>query len=278
MCKVIKVSPNSYYTWIRNHSKTKRSSAVIKLRERIKSIFYENKEIYGSVKVQESLKREGLHYSRSYVARLMKDMKLKSVVSKQYKVCTTDSNHQLPISNNQLNRGFSCDKLGEKWVSDITYIKVKNHWNYLTTIIDLADRKVVGWSLSEDMTTKNTVKKAWLMAYNNRKITGNHIFHSDRGVQYASKEMSRFLFFNGKISQSMSRKGNCWDNAVAESFFKSIKYEWTNRFNYQNHQQLYSSVNEYIKWYNTKRINGTLGYLTPLEREIQLKNSYKSVA
>ena len=120
-------------------------------------------------------------------------------------------------------------------MSDITYIRVNNDWNYLTTVMDLADRKIIGWSLSEDMTTENTIMKAWLHARSNRSLNHNFIFHSDRGVQYASNKMVKRLSFNRKINQSMSRKGNCWDNAVAESFFKTIKNEWLYRFKYTLH-------------------------------------------
>ena len=163
------------------------------------------------------------------------------------------------------------DYLGEKWVSDITYIQVNDEWNYLTTIIDLADRKVVAWTLSEDMTTQNTVYQTWLKARINRNITEDHIFHSDRGVQYASNRMTTLFNYNIKITQSMSRKGNCWDNAVAESFFKTIKHEWLNRYKFNSFDQLYNSVDYYINWYNTARIHSTLGYLTPLEMELKLR-------
>jgi transposase InsO family protein len=135
----------------------------------------------------------------------------------------------------------------------------------------LADRKVVGWTLSEDMTTENTVMKAWLEARKNRSIISGFIFHSDRGVQYASNKTTNLLAFNTKANQSMSRKGNCWDNAVAESFFKTIKYEWVIRFKYKNYNELYQSLNEYITWYNTKRIHSSLAYLTPLEKEMELR-------
>ena len=162
-------------------------------------------------------------------------------------------------------------KLGEKWVSDITYIRVKDDWNYLTTIMDLADRRIVGWSLSEDMTTQNTIMKAWLSARNNRSITDGFIFHSDRGVQYASNKMTDLFSFNRKIMQSMSRKGNCWDNAVAESFFKTIKCEWLYRFKFNSYSQLYDSIHDYINWYNNERLHSSLGYLSPLEMEIKLR-------
>ena len=200
----------------------------------------------------------------------MKEMGLKSVLKRKF-VITTNSNHKHLISDNLLNREFTSPKLGQKWVSDITYIRVGNDWNYLTTILDLADRKIVGWSLSEDMTTENTVLKAWLEARKSRSIITGFIFHSDRGVQYASKKTTNLLAFNKFAKQSMSRKGNCWDNAVAESFFKTIKHEWLLRFKYKNYDELYNSINEYITWYNTKRIHSTLTYLSPLEKEMELR-------
>ena len=200
----------------------------------------------------------------------MKEMGLKSVLKRKF-VITTNSNHNHLISDNLLNRDFTSLKLGQKWVSDITYIRVGNDWNYLTTILDLADRKIVGWSLSEDMTTENTVLKAWLEARKSRSIITGFIFHSDRGVQYASKNTTNLLAFNKFAKQSMSRKGNCWDNAVAESFFKTIKHEWLLRFKYKNYDELYNSINEYITWYNTKRIHSTLEYLSPLEKEMELR-------
>ena len=148
-------------------------------------------------------------------------MGLRSVLKRKF-VITTDSKHAFPTAKNELDRDFTSLKLGYKWVSDITYIRVNDDWNYLTTIIDLADRKVVRWSLSEDMTTQNTVMPAWMSARNNRNIIDGFIFHSDRGVQYAFNKMTN-LSFNRKVIQSMSRKGDFWDNAVAESFFKTIK-------------------------------------------------------
>jgi transposase InsO family protein len=244
---------------------------------RIKEIFEDSKEIYGSHRVQKKLEREDLNYSRSYVSVLMKEMGLKSILRRKF-VVTTDSNHSYPIADNVLNREFESLSIGEKWVSDITYIRVNDGWNYLTTILDLADRKVVGWSLSEDMTVENTVYKAWIAATNTRKIKSNFIFHSDRGVQYASKKMFLLLRKNIKISQSMSRKGNCWDNAVAESLFKTIKYECTNRCRFSSITQLRHCLNEYITWYNTQRLHSSLGYKTPLEMQLHLELLIKNAA
>ena len=163
-------------------------------------------------------------------------------------------------------------------MSDITYIRVNDNWNYLTTILDLADRKIVGWSLSKDMTTEKTIMKAWINARATRSINYSLIFHSDRGVQYASNKMSSLFSFNKKITQSMSRKGNCWDNTVAESFFKTIKHEWLYRFKFTSYNQLFNSIEDYIDWYNTKRLHSGLGYLSPLEMEIKLRGIIKKAA
>jgi transposase InsO family protein len=273
----MKVSKNAYYHWF----KIKEIASVVTprayLKGRIKLIFEDSREIYGSCRIQKKLEREGLFYSRSYVGLLMKEMGLRSVLKRKF-VVTTDSNHTFSIANNELNRDFSSLKLGEKWVSDITYIRVNEDWNYLTTIIDLADRKVVGWSLSEDMTTQNTVMKAWIDARKKRHISNGFIFHSDRGVQFASNKMTNLFKFSIKITQSMSRKGNCWDNAVAESFFKTIKYEWLYRFKYTSFNQLFQSIEDYINWYNTQRLHSSLGYLSPLEMEMNLRGIIKKAA
>lgn len=277
MCKCMKVSRNAYYRWEKTkHLFIEKESRVV-LKERIRLIFYQSRQIYGSYRIQKMLEKEKLFYSRAYVAILMKEMGLKSVLRRKY-VITTDSNHSFGISENKLNRAFDSSKLGQKWVSDITYIRVNNDWNYLTTIIDLADRKVVGWSLSEDMTTENTIMKAWLHARSNRSISTGLIFHSDRGVQYACNKMTNLFSFNRKIVQSMSRKGNCWDNAVAESFFKTIKNEWLYRFKYTSFDQLHASIKDYINWYNTERLHSSLGYISPLEMEIKLRGKINNAA
>lgn len=277
MCKYLKVSKSSYYAWLKRKDCTKATSSRELLKAKIKTLFEESRRIYGSSRIREMLSREGLNYTRSYIATLMREMNLRSVLKKKY-IATTDAKHSFPIAENKLARDFTSETLGQKWVSDITYIRVNNRWNYLTTIVDLADRKIVGWTLSEDMTTENTIWKAWLEARKNRNITENFIFHSDRGVQYACNKITRLFFFNSKITQSMSRKGNCWDNAVAESLFKTIKYECINRYTFTSYQQLYQCLQEYIQWYNTVRLHSSLGYLTPLEMEIKLRNQKKNVA
>jgi len=273
----MKVSKNAYYNWLKSKDNIVEKESRVLLKEKNQLIFKQSRQIYGSHRIQKMLERENLFYSRSYVALLMKEMGLKSILRRKY-VVTTDSNHSFDIPDNKLNRDFASSKLGEKWVSDITYIRVNNHWSYLTTVMDLADRKIIGWSLSEDMTTENTIMKAWLDARSNRSLSCGFIFHSDRGVQYASNKMVNLLSFNRKVTQSMSRKGNCWDNAVAESFFKTIKNEWLYRFKYTSYSQLYNSVEDYINWYNTVRIHSSLGYLSPLEMEIKLRGNTNKAA
>ena len=164
----MKVSVNSYYTWLKHKEIEKPETTTDFLKKRITFIFNENRQIYGATRIQKTLEREGLVYSRSYIAQLMRKMELRSVLKKKFKVITTDSNHAYPVAENQLNRDFKSHVIGQKWVSDITYIKVAEKWNYLTAIIDLADRKLIAWTLSQDMTTQNTVYKTWLKARSQR--------------------------------------------------------------------------------------------------------------
>ena len=275
----MRVSNNSYYTWLRVGKNKGQKPSLVLLKSRVLALFNQSRQIYGSYRIQKMLEREGLNYCRSYVAIIMKELGLRSILSKKFRVCTTDSNHSFPLSENVLDRDFSSIQLGEKWVSDITYIKVGKDWNYLTTILDLADRKVISWVLTEDMTTENTVYRAWMLARDKRDITNNHIFHSDRGVQYASNKMVNILNSSIKTTQSMSRKGNCWDNAVAESLFKTIKYECTNRYVFKYYLDAYKVIDNYINWYNYKRIHSSLGYKSPAEMELELKiKNNKNVA
>jgi transposase InsO family protein len=271
------VSKNAYYHWLKTKDRQIIETPRMVLKRRIQFHFEQSKEIYGSARIQKDLEREGMLFSRSYIALVMREMGIKSVLRRKF-VATTDSKHTLPIAANVLERDFNSNELGTRWVSDITYIRVADHWNYLTTIMDLADRKIVGWALSEDMTVDHTIRKAWLNACKTRSIKKDFIFHSDRGVQYASNKMTDLFGFNKKITQSMSRKGDCWDNAVAESFFKTIKYEWLYRFKYSSHSQLFDSINQYITWYNIKRLHSSLGYLSPLEMEIKLRGFYNNAA
>ena len=264
MCKVLGVSRSGYYSWLKRKP-SKRALEDKELMEQIRVIHKKSKGTYGSPRICEELKKNYVHVSRRRVARLMKQAGIRNIVKKRFKA-TTDSKHQFPVAPNLLNREFKVDELCKVWVSDITYIRTTEGWLYLTVIIDLCDRKVIGWSISRTLKTSQTVVPAWKMAVVNRPVCDSLIFHSDRGVQYACTEFKETLAGNPFVKQSMSRKGDCWDNAVAESFFKTIKTEWIYRNKYATKRQATVSVFEYIEtWYNTQRSHSSLNYLSPVE-------------
>lgn len=231
----------------------------------ILAAFENSKKIYGSPRITMELNKKDIKVSRPRVARMMRRARLRSIVKKKFKV-TTNSGHKFPVPENILDRDFKPGILGAVWVSDITYIRTRQGWLYLTTVIDLGDRKIIGWALSVTMKAIDTVIPAFKMARGNRPITQELIFHSDRGVQYACNEFRCLLEKNPFIIRSMSRKGNCWDNAVAESFFKTLKAECVYQHKFTNKDQAALIIFEYIEtWYNRKRLHSALGYLSPEE-------------
>ena len=257
MCKALRVKRSSYYSWLKRKP-GKRDIDNKDLSNKIQEIYNKSKKTYGSPRVTIALRNQGIIISRPRVARLMKRMNLRSIIRKKF-VVTTDSRHNYPVVENKLNRDFQVDGTGEVWVSDLTYIKTSEGWLYLTVIIDLGDRKVVGWSLSRSLKASDTTVPAWIMAVNNRPITQKLIFHSDRGVQYACNEFTNLLRGYKLVERSMSRKGDCWDNAVSESFFKTLKVECVYQNNYKTREKAALSIFEYIAaWYNTGRIHSTL--------------------
>jgi len=264
MCFVFKVSRAGYYGWLRSTpSKRLKESQIIE--QQIQEAFTDSKRLYGSPRITRVLNKKGIKVSRPRVARMMRQAGLRSVVKKKFRV-TTDSNHKFAVPENKLDREFKPGTLGATWVSDITYIKTKQGWLYLTTVIDLGDRKVIGWALSATMKAIDTVIPAFNMAKKNRPITQDLIFHSDQGIQYACHEFRNLLEKNPLITRSMSRKGNCWDNAVAESFFKTLKAECIYQHKLADKQQAALVVFEYIEaWYNRKRLHSALGYMSPEE-------------
>jgi transposase InsO family protein len=266
MCKVLQVSKSGYYKWVKS-SPSKRFLENQQLTEQIREIHSLSKQTYGSPRITKALRDRSYNVSRQRVARLMRKAGIRSKIRKKY-IATTDSKHTYHVAANLLDRNFKVGSIGQVWVSDITYISTKQGWLYLTTVIDLGDRKVIGWSLGSTLKAADTSVAAFNMAIKNRPITQQLIFHSDRGVQYACNEFTDILKKYKTVKQSMSRKGNCWDNAVAESFFKTLKSEWTNWHKYQSVKQAALSVFEYIEgWYNLKRKHSALGYLSPAEYE-----------
>jgi putative transposase len=266
MCSVFKISRSGYYNWL--HSKPSRRFIENKeITKRILSIHAQSKQTYGSPRITALLKKESIEVSRARVARLMRKAKVQSKRRRRFKV-TTDSRHKYPVVPNQLNRNFRSETIGQVWVSDITYIFTREGWLYLTTVLDLADRKVIGWALSKTMRASDTSIAAFKMAVTNRPLTGELIFHSDRGVQYACNEFSSHLEGDRRIIRSMSRKGDCWDNAVAESFFKTFKSDMVYERDFKTIKEAQLATFEYIEiWYNKRRLHSSLGYRTPEEME-----------
>ena len=219
MSKVFKVDRSSYYHWIRAGCIIKKEDK--QLNNLIESIFIQGRKNYGTRRIQDKLQElYGLLVSRKRISNIMKDLGLRVKIKRRYKN-TTDSNHNLPIAPNLLNRDFYASAPDTKYVGDITYISTGEGWLYLATVIDLYSRKIVGWSMDDTMKV-SLVNDALNMAISHRKPEAGLLWHTDRGSQYASYS-HKDLLQKYNIVQSMSRKGNCWDNAVAESFFKSLK-------------------------------------------------------
>jgi len=263
MAKVLGVSRSGYYAW-EKRKPSRYAGEELELADLIKRIFQKHWGRYGSPRIWHELQSLGWRISRKRVARLMRKLKLMARRPRNW-TKTTDSNHDLPIAENILGRDFRAAFPGEKWVSDITYLPTDSGWLYLTVVIDLWDRKVIGWSIAENLTAKQTCL-ALVMAVNNRLPREGLIFHSDRGVQYCSEEFRNTLYLLcPTVRQSMSRKGNCWDNACAESFFKTLKIELDELKRRCSKNQTKTSVFEYIEvYYNRCRRHSALGYAIPI--------------
>jgi transposase InsO family protein len=261
MCSYLKVSCSGYYSFIGRKSSS-RQLRHEQLAERVKAEFDKSKHVYGSPRIHAQLKKDQIACSRNFVSKLMKEQGLKSKLSPKF-ITTTDSKHEYLIAENLLDRNFNPTAPSKVWVSDITYIHTLQGWCYLTIVMDLFDRKIIGWSTSCTLQAQQTSIKALTMALVHRNAEPGLIFHSDRGSQYACKD---FTDLTQSFRLSMSRKGNCWDNAVAESFFKSLKFEWINEYRFTSIAQASAVVFEYIEaWYNSKRAHSTLNYQSPNE-------------
>ena len=263
MAKVLGASRSGYYAWERRKP-SRHEQEDQELTELIKQIFKEHCGRYGSPRIWDELKSKGWKVSRKRVERLMREGKLWARRRRKY-VRTTDSNHGLLVADNILNRCFQAGNPGEKWVSDITYVRTITGWLYLTVVIDLWDRKIIGWSMGKELTAA-CVCLALEMSIKNRPVQEGLIFHSDRGVQYCSEEFRTMLNrLCPSVRQSMSRKGNCWDNACAESFFKTLKVELDILDGNHSYKEVHREIFEYIEiYYNRCRRHSALGYATPL--------------
>ena len=264
MSKVFKVDKSSYYYWIKTGCIIKKQDT--QLNNLIEAIFIQGRRNYGTRRIQDKLKElYGLLVSRKRISSIMKSLNLRVNMKRRYKN-TTDSNHNLPIAPNILNRDFYASNPNEKWVGDITYIPTGEGWLYLATVIDLYSRKIVGWSMDDTMKV-SLVNDALNMAIKHRRPDSGLLWHTDRGSQYASYSHKDLLQKYG-IIQSMSRKGNCWDNAIAESFFKTLKSDLVYQTYFYTKNQAKREIFEYIEfYYNRVRSHSYLGNLSPSKFE-----------
>ncbi len=264
MCRVLRVSPSGYYAW-RRRDESQGSQRNQALLVEIRAIHAESKKRYGSPRVHEELQTRGEACSEKRVARLMRENKIRAKRSRKFKA-TTDSGHDYPVAPNLLNREFSVFRPDEVWVSDITYVATREGWLYLAIVLDLFSRRVVGWSMSHRI-TQSLALDALSAAILSRRPAAGLLHHSDRGSQYASTAYRELLDRHG-IECSMSRLGDCWDNAVAESFFSSYKVELVYDEDFQTREEARGKTFEYIEaFYNPVRLHSTLGYLSPVEYE-----------
>ena len=262
MCKVLDVSRGGYNAW-RDRPESQQSQRRKSLEMQIRKIHNtKDKDSFGSPRIYQELKKMGIPCSENTVAKIMKEAGIQAKTTKEFKM-TTDSNHSHPVAENVLNREFDrATAPNQIWVSDITYVWTEQGWLYLACVMDLFSRKVVGWSMAPRM-TKKLVIDAMDMALLQRCPGEGLLHHSDRGSQYCSEAYRKLLARNG-ITCSMSRRGNCWDNAAMESFFGTLKKERVHHERYRTRAEARSSIFEYIEtFYNRERIHSTLGYLSP---------------
>jgi putative transposase len=260
-CRVLGVSRAGYYQ-SRQRPPSARARRIEELAVKIAAVHQENRRVYGSPRVCQALLAQGESVCENTVAKVMKARQIRAKTKKKFVPRTTDSAHDQPVAGNLLDRQFTATLPNQKWVVDITYIPTDEGWLYLAGVMDLCSRKIVGWSMQEHMQTE-LVTQAMKMAIVHRRPGKGLLHHSDRGVQYASEDYRHLLNQHG-IQSSMSGKGDCWDNACAESFWSTLKTELVNHERYATREQARQSIFEYIEvFYNRKRLHSALGYLSP---------------
>jgi putative transposase len=265
MCRVLSVSSSGYYDW-RSRPESARAQRHRQMTEKIRYFHEISRQTYGSPRIRKDLLETGERVSKNTVALLMQRARIVPKTVRRYRV-TTDSRKTVPAPN-VLDRVFTAKRPNERWVSDITGIPTRAGWLYLAVIIDLHSRAVIGWAMDKRM--KSTlVTDALKMALMRRKVRNPLLLHSDQGSQYAAADYRTMLANNG-VECSMSRKGNCWDNAVAESFFHTLKSELVHHENYRNRAEAKASIFEYIEvFYNRQRRHSHIGQMAPLAFEAE---------
>jgi putative transposase len=274
MCRVLKVSRSGYYTW-RVRPESQRAKTDREVTQAIKRLHAASKGIYGSPKITDDLRDEGYGHGRHKVARLMRLAGLKGCPKRRFRV-TTQRDPSHPVAENLLDQDFTAEAPNQRWAADITFISTNQGWLYLAVVMDLFSRRIVGWSMSRWI-NRHLVIDALNMAIGARRPGADLIHHSDRGSQYTSDDFRDELLKHG-IECSMSARGNCYDNAVVESFFGLMKREWVNRVRYRTREEARADVFEYIEcFYNRKRRHGYLGNISPAEFEKRTSGLYETV-
>ena len=266
MCELLEVSPSGFY---RKRPASARRRRQEELTEKIRTVHQRSRATYGSPRVTVELKEQGVSVCRNTVARLMKKAQITGKIKRRFAPQTTDSVHAHPIAANRLEQNFAAAAPNEKWTCDITFIPTDSGWSYLAVVLDLFSRKVVGWSLQQHLRAELAME-ALESALTSRRPGAGLLHHSDRGVQYACQDYQRLLAQRG-ITCSMSRCGNCYDNAVVESFFGTLKREFVHEQRWASAAQARSALFEWIEvFYNRQRRHSSLGYLSPESFEARI--------
>ncbi len=265
LCEALEVTPAGYYAW-RQRPASARHRRHDTLLVEMRAIHAEVKQRYGSPRMHKELVARGHPCCVNTVAKLMRDHDIRAKTARKFRARTTDSNHDLPVADNLLDRQFNPSEANEAWVADITYIPTREGWLYLAAVEDLYSRKVVGWAMAEHMESRLVVDALELAVQ--RRLPGEGLLsHSDRGSQYASEHYQHLLARHG-ITCSMSRKADCWDNAPMESFFASLKKELVHDANFATRAEARAAICEYVEvFYNNQRLHSSLGYVSPAEYE-----------
>jgi putative transposase len=261
MCQALEVSKSGFYAWLRRPPSARAQRRVL-LIERIEAVHRDSRQLYGSPRVHRELLDQGESVAENTVAKLMRLNAIRSQIARRFVPHTTDANHPYPVAENLLNRDFKAPAPNRKWVTDITYVETAEGWLYVSAVLDLYSRKIVGWSMAEHLRTE-LVSQALKMAFVRRKPGAGLLHHSDRGVQYASSGYQDLLAQNGCVC-SMSRSGNCYDNAAMESFWGTLKTELVYQQKFVTRAQAKAAIFEYIEvFYNRKRRHSSLNYQSP---------------
>jgi len=265
MCHVLEVSRSGYHKWMKR-PESQRARNNRRLLVEIRAIHRGKRRVYGSPRVHRELGKQGIRCGKNRVARIMRDYAIRAKQARRFRPITTDSRHSLPVAENLLQRNFEASEPNRAWVADITYIPTQQGWLYLATVMDLFSRMVVGWAMGADL-SRHLAIRALEMALSRRRPRAGLLHHSDRGSQYASHAYQGVLKAHGIVC-SMSRKGDCYDNAAMESFFHTLKTEQVHHQEYETRTAAQRDLFEYIEvFYNRQRLHSSLGYRTPAEFE-----------